>query len=531
MSLEMIISLVLLGNLIEYKSVKQTTTAIKDLGRLQVKKAKIVDLLSQDGEGYTFIDTQKIQVGQLLLVNTGDQVPVDGHISWGNATIDESMITGESLPASKQKGDKVIGGTLLQSGSIHLQATAVGQDTTLSKIIEVVKEAQSNKPEIQKLADKVSAIFVPVVLAVSLLTFIIAAVVVGLSYQASMLNAIAVLVIACPCAMGLATPTAVMVGVGRAARNGILFKGSANVEIFSKIKQVVFDKTGTLTTGNFKIKKVHILEYEEEQILSWLLSLEQHSSHPIARSLVKELKDKYTAVKFNEVEELKGKGVTSKDDEGNTYSAGSWMIAPDIIKNKSHNVYLLRNNQLVAALDLSDEIKEDAKDCINYLHSQGIKTILLSGDQQERCEQVAGELGIKEVYGEKRPEEKLEIISKLTNEEPTAMVGDGINDAPALARATIGISLSDATEVAINSAQVILLKGKLNYLKKAFSTSKHTLITIKQNLFWAFFYNALAIPVAAVGLLSPMIAALSMAFSDVIVIGNSIRLKSKSIDS
>jgi Cu+-exporting ATPase len=528
-----IITLVLLGNVIEQRSVKQTTTAIRELTKLQATKAKKV-IYSEGGTEETMeVPVSEIQKGDLLLVNTGDKIPVDGKITWGNALINESMITGESLPVNKNSDDEVIGSTLVEKGSIKITALKVGNETALAKIIELVKNAQNSKPPIQQLGDKVSAVFVPVVIAISGLTLLISYFVFSVSLRQSLMSSIAVLVISCPCAMGLATPTAIMVGIGRAAKNGILIKGGSTLENFASVKTIVFDKTGTLTTGNFKIRKIHSSEENEEAVRILLYALEKHSSHPIARSIVNECKDmagKGNAIHWKKIEEDKGIGINATDEEGNLYSLGSFQMVKHFHSDLSHNLYLLKNNRLLAAIDVEDEIKLNTKFVIDELKKQGIKTILVSGDRKSTCETVAMQLGIDEVYSEQLPAQKLDIIEHLSKTSSIAMVGDGINDAPALAKATVGVSLSNATQVAIQSAQIILLHGDdLNYLLKAIRISKHTLVTIKQNLFWAFLYNVIAIPIAACGLLSPMIGALSMAFSDVVVVGNSIRLKTKKI--
>jgi len=525
-----IITLVLLGNVLEHRSVKQTTTAIKDLSAIQVSTANLVSL-QLGKEVITEINYKDIHVGAILQVNTGDKIPVDGEIISGDATIDESMLTGESIPVEKAAGHKVIGGTILTNGNIRMRAESVGDETMLSKIIELVKKAQQTKPNIQKLGDKISAIFVPVVLGIALLTFLLSYFVFDIASKTALMNSIAVLVISCPCAMGLATPTAVMVGIGRAAKKGILIKGGSTLEEFAKIKNIVFDKTGTLTTGEFKIGAITILgNTTEEEVKSILFYLEQHSSHPIAKSLVTELKDTATNQKFIEIKEEKGLGISAKDEQNNTYQVGSYKIAAGQTLSDMHNVYVLKNEVLIATVDLVDSLKENVQTAINDLHKQGIEPVLLSGDSRKKCEELAKKLNIKVVYSEQLPSQKLEIIEQLTKVNTTAMVGDGVNDAPALAKASVGISISNATQVAIQSAQIVLLKSNdLSQLNEAYLISKHTLITIKQNLFWAFFYNIVAIPIAAMGFLNPMVGALAMAFSDVIVIGNSIRLKNKKL--
>jgi len=520
-----IITLILLGNLLEHRSVRRTTSAIDDLIKLQKIKAKRINF-SGDAKTIEEVDASLIRKGDLLLVNTGDKFPVDGQIYWGQGSVDESMISGESLPVDKTIGEPVVGGTILAAGSIKIKATAIGKEMVLSRIIEMVKQAQQDKPRMQNLADKISVIFVPVVVGISLLTFVLSFWLAGIGFQPSLMHSIAVLVIACPCALGLAIPTAVVVGIGRVAKNGILIKGGSTIEEFANIKKIVFDKTGTLTTGNFKIKKLQTIDFSDEMARSVLVSLEKHSSHPIAKSIVKEF-EKADLTEFANVAEMKGLGMEATDAQGNIYKVGSYNIVKDITTDDSHTVYLSVNNKLVVWLDVEDEIKPEAMETVRLLKSQGITTVLLSGDRRDNCEKLAGELGIDEVYYEKSPEEKLKIIENFTKTGKTAMVGDGINDAPALAMANVGISLSNAMQIAIKSAQIVLLNGNLNLLPKAWSISRITLTTIKQNLFWAFFYNIIAIPIAAAGLLNPMIAAAAMAFSDVFVVVNSLRLKNK----
>tara|TARA_R110002072_G_scaffold247869_2_gene406988 strand:- start:1322 stop:2317 length:996 start_codon:yes stop_codon:yes gene_type:complete len=330
--------------------------------------------------------------------------------------------------------------------------------------------------------------------------------------------------------MGLATPTAVMVGLGRGAKDGILFKGAESIENLSKVKKVVFDKTGTLTSGDIKIGSFKVLSGTEEELKNVLFSIEQHSSHPIARAIVEELQPKAKKVEFASVQEEKGKGLIGKDAAGNEWKVGSFKMLDESMKATDNDIYILKNGQLAAEVSLTDKVREDAKDLISYLNSKGIETIMLSGDRKRKCELVADKLGIKTIYAEQSPDEKLKLIEQFSDEQPTAMVGDGINDAPALTRATVGISLSNATQVAINAASVVVLdKGGIGKIKEAFQLGHHTVLTIKQNLFWAFLYNTLAIPVAALGFLNPMVAAFSMAFSDVVVIGNSVRFKFKKI--
>ncbi len=520
-----IITLVLLGNVLEKRSVTQTTSAVRDLMKFQEAKAnKLVN-----GEILT-INSQEVVPGDTLVINSGDKIPVDGEIIWGEASVNESMLTGESLPVEKSKYDQVIGGTLIEKGSIHILVTKTGKHTILSQIIDLMKKAQSAKPPIQKLGDQVAAIFVPVVVGIAVLTFVLAYYSFDLSFQKSMLNAIAVLVISCPCAMGLATPTAVMVGLGRAAKNGILIKGGNTLEEIAKLKYMVFDKTGTLTTGNFKIKKIDSISISQKKAESIIYGIEAYSNHPIAKSLVAELSTgSPEKIIFTKVSEEKGLGMNGTDSEGNTYQFGSKQILNPEEEQGDFSLFLKMNGTLLARIEIEDEIKADASRLILTLKNMGIKPVLLSGDLKKKCEDLAAILGIEEVYAETQPHKKLEIIESIKKRGKTAMVGDGINDAPALTTSDVGISMSDSSQIAIQSAEVVLLKNELGVIDQMLRIGKHTLLTIKQNLFWAFFYNVVAIPVAAFGFLNPMVGALTMAFSDVIVIGNSIRLKTKSL--
>ncbi len=520
-----IITIVLLGNMLEHRSVKKTTGAIDDLVKLQRNLARrLITEMHEGGESVEEIDAALVEKGDRVLVNTGDKIPVDGEIYWGTASVDESLLSGESLPVEKQKGDKVVGGTVLVSGTIKVKTTATGKETVLSQIIELVRNAQKDKPKLQNLADKISMIFVPAVVVLALLTITYWFFGTDLPFRDSLMRGIAVLVIACPCALGLAIPTAVVVGLGRSAKTGILIKGGSSIDKLSSVDTVVFDKTGTLTTGKFSIKNLECFNHPEESVRRILYSLEKHSSHPIAKAITGYFKGA-GEISFSEVGEQKGMGVSATGADGNVYVAGSYNVASHLTGDDSHNVYLLMNDRLIAWLDLEDEIKPGARQLISTLKKKGIKTVLLSGDRKQRCESIAGELGIEEVYYEKLPGEKLEVIDSLGVDSKVAMIGDGINDAPALTRAFIGVSMSDATQVAVKSAEVILLKGDLGLLEKAFGTARTTVRTVKENLFWAFFYNVSAIPLAMAGLLTPIVAAFAMAVSDVIVVLNSLRLK------
>lgn len=524
-----IITLVLIGNWLEKRAVEQTTTSIEELSKLQVEKARQV---MPSGTIVT-IDAKDIKKGNILQVNEGDKIPADGIILSGHATVDESMLTGESLPVDKTVNSEVVGASLLLSGNFQMKVKATGDSSVLGKMIELVKMAQADKPDIQRLADRISAIFVPVVVLIAIATILIGHYGFGISFQQALMNGIAVLVISCPCAMGLATPTAVMVGVGRMAKNGILVKGGQTLEIFAKIKNIVFDKTGTLTTGAFKLNGIQYFTEEKSKVNALIYQLEKHSSHPIAKSLVSALEDQQNGVVLPElkVTEHRGSGLEGVDPQGNVYRIGSGRPMAEIgAVNANAQVFLTENDNLLAALEISDDIKEDAEAVVKYLKENKIKPFVLSGDKVNKTASVAKAVGIEKYFGEQLPDEKLEIIDRLSSADYTAMVGDGINDAPALAKATIGVSMSNASQAAIQSAQIVLLNGNLSHLQQAVGISKHTLLTIKQNLFWAFAYNVVAIPIAAMGMLNPMWGALFMAFSDVIVIGNSIRLKRKKIN-
>ena len=515
-----IITLVLLGNVLEHRSVKQTTTALKDLSKIKNTIAKKVF-----GDKIVEIKFEDIIKGDILIINSGDIIPTDGTIIWGDCTLDESMITGESLPISKKINSTVIGGTTLISGSIKIKASQVGNNTVLSQIIELVKNAQKEQPEIQKIGDKVSSIFVPVVVTISILTFFISHYFFNIPFNDAFLRSIAVLVISCPCAMGLATPTAIMVGIGRAAKNGILIKGGLTLEKMASIKNIAFDKTGTITTGNFKILDLNIIDGNEDEIKNIIYNIEKHSSHPIANSLINELKDYSKKLNIKNIDETNGLGITAQINND------IYFIGKEVSSNQKRkfDVYLKKNDSIIATINLKDEIKDETQEIINNLKEE-YTTSLISGDRKEKCDELNKTLLFDKVFSNQSPEDKLKIIEKLNKENNTLMVGDGINDAPALSKATLGVSLGNASQIAIQSSEIILLNNEnLKQLPKALTISKHTLLTIKQNLFWAFSYNIIAIPIACFGYLNPMWAALFMAFSDVIVIGNSIRLKFKRI--
>lgn len=522
-----IITLVFFGNYLEDASMQSTQRALKSLMKSQKVMANMIAFDENHQEVIFPIENTQLKVGDLILIRSGEQVPIDAKILWGDAHVNESLLTGESIPVHKKAKDNIIGGSILESGSLKAQVTATGDDTILSGILQLVKEAQGEKPPIQHLADKISSIFVPIVVGIAVVTFIGNYIYLQ-SFTDALLRSIAVLVIACPCAMGLATPAAIAVGLGRAARNGILFRNATSLENFRNIRQVVFDKTGTLTTGSFKLSNFKQIDTDEQAFKTIVFSLEKYSTHPIAVSIAAAFKEKQE-IKWKSIEEVKGIGMKGIDKDGNEYWAGSYKIASSLTNESNHNVYILKNNQLIGWLDLEDEIRPESKEIIAHLKRLGLKTILLSGDRKEKCKMMQEKLGLDEFIAEQSPEEKLNKIAALTKESPTAMVGDGINDAPALAKATIGISLSEASQLAIQSAQVVLMNSGLKKLPTALGLGKHTYITIKQNLFWAFFYNIIALPVAAFGLLTPTLGALVMGLSDVVLAINSVRLFVKKV--
>ena len=524
-----IITLVFLGNYLEDASVHSTQRALNSLAKSQKVMANMIAFDENHQELIFPIENTQLRSGDLILIKSGEQVPADCKILWGTAGVNEAIITGESLPLDKKQKDLLIGGSLVIEGTVKAQVTAASKDSVLSNIINLVKQAQGEKPPVQQMADKISAIFVPVVLGIAAVTFISNYLVLK-EFTPSLMRSIAVLVIACPCAMGLATPAAIAVGLGRAARNGILFRNAKSLELFKNIKQVVFDKTGTLTTGNFSIGEYKLLrnDIDQAEFKRIAFSLEKYSNHPIAKSIANAWKEK-NEIRWQQIEEIKGIGMKALDKNGDSFVAGSFRVAQGLSSDDTHNIYVIKNNILLGWIDVKDEIRAEAPIVISFLKKRDIKTILLSGDRYAKCKQLADELGIEEVIAEQTPAQKLMVVAKLTAESPTVMVGDGINDAPALAKATIGISMSDASQVAMQTADVVLMNYGLKNLPMSLGLGRHTYITIKQNLFWAFIYNIVAIPVAAFGLLTPTFGALVMGLSDVVLGVNSVRLFVKKV--
>lgn len=531
-----ILTFVFFGNYLEDASIASTQRALKDLVKAQKVMANMIVFDEHHKEIIFNVAADTLKVGDILLINSGETVPMDCKILSGEANVNEAIVTGESVPVHRKMKDILLGGSTIENGTIKAYVTAVGDQTVLANIMKMVKAAQGEKPPVQVLADKISAIFVPLVVGIALITLLGNYFFTNIGFSESMLRSIAVLVISCPCAMGLATPAAIAVGLGRGARNGVLFKNAKSLETFKDIKQVVFDKTGTLTTGHFEINQFHIdpsrkEQMPEQEFKNLVYALEMHSNHPIA-NCIKEAWKTNEILKWSQVEEVKGMGIKATDKEGNTYWAGSYKTIEKQEVEDGHNIYIQKNNEFIGWIDVADQIRPEAKEVIDQLHRQGITTILLSGDRLEKCKIVGDALGIQQIIAEQSPADKLAKLDELTKVAPTAMVGDGINDAPALAKATIGISLSNASHIAIQSAQVVLMNNGLKNLPMSLVLGRKTYETIKENLAWAFSYNIIAIPVAALGFLGtwgPTYGAIIMALSDVVLALNSLRLFKKKL--
>jgi len=522
-----IINIVFLGNWMEDYSIEKTQKAIASLTKHQKVMANMLTYDGEQNEHIFSVENNALKVGDLILIKTGEQVPMDCKILSGEALANEAIISGESVPLLKKQGDILIGGSVVENGNVKCYVTATGKDTVLNGIVQMMQSAQNHKPPMQKLADKISTVFVPLVVSIAVLTIVVNYFFLQQSFGESLMRSIAVLVISCPCAMGLATPAAIAVGLGRAAKNGILYTKTDSMELFAKIKQMVFDKTGTLTTGQFSISAFKTTYSNEEEFKKIVYSLEKFSNHPIAKSIVAAWKTN-TIQRWQQIDEVKGLGMKATDKEGNIYMIGSAKISSHTT-NDIHDLYVLKNDEQIGWIDIADEIRPEAKSIIDFCKQQQIKTILLSGDNEKKCKRVAEKLGIETVYFVQTPQQKLDKIDELCLIAPTVMVGDGINDAPALAKATISISLSAASQLAIQSASVVLMNNGLQKLPAAMLLGKHTYNTVKGNLFWAFIYNIIAIPVAAIGLLTPTAGAFIMGLSDVVLAINSLRLNWKKI--
>ena len=538
-----IITLILLGKLLEARTKGQTSSAIKKLIGLQPKKAKIIE---NGTEKEVLIEN--IKVGDIIVVKPGEKIAVDGKIVNGNTSVDESMITGESIPVSKNPGDKVIGGSINKNGSIQFEATEIGKDTVLSQIIKLVEEAQGSKAPISRMADIVAGYFVPIVIGIATVTGIIWFIS-GSGLTAALTFFISVLVIACPCALGLATPTSIMVGTGKGAENGILIKSGEALETAHKIKTVVLDKTGTITKGKPVLTDLKVYNnFDGNEILQLAASAENNSEHPLAEAIVNGAKERNVEFKqYDKFRAMPGYGIRATIDDkeiqiGNRKLMTSRKISTEaaekdyeILSNEGKTpMFISVNNELAGLIAVADVVKETSKAAIERMHKLGLKVIMLTGDNEKTAKYIAKEVGIDKVIAEILPFQKSEEVKKLQEAgEFVAMVGDGINDSPALAQANVGIAIGSGTDVAIESADIVLIRNDLNDVAGAIALSKATITNIKENLFWAFFYNVIGIPFAA-GIfyaffngpkLDPMIAAFAMSLSSVSVLMNALRLK------
>lgn len=542
-----VIGLITLGKFLEARSKLKTGEAIEKLIGLQAKNATVL----RNGKEIE-IPVDQVAVGDVCIVRPGQKIPVDGVVIEGHSSIDESMITGESVPVDKNINDTVIGSTYNKQGFLKIKAVKVGKDTMLSQIIKMVEHAQGTKAPIENLADRISAVFVPVVLIFAVIIFLVW-IIVGSNFmplpdafRLAVLCFVGVLVIACPCAMGLATPTAVIVGVGKAAQNGILVKDAESLENFGKINFMVLDKTGTITSGHPELTEIiNVSHFEDNHLLRIAATLEKNSSHPLARAVVERSeKENLTLKKSTDFTENEGKGVRGKIDDIE-YFAGNLKMAEDLSLNIDKNavdqlaskgatpIILMTKDKILGYFGVADSIKKNTRSVIQELRKLGIKTALLSGDNRKTADHIAKIGGIEKVFAPVLPNDKAKEVIKLQESgHRVAMVGDGINDAPALTTANVGVAMGNGTDVAIESAGITLLGGQLANLPKAVRLARATMKTIKQNLFWAFIYNIIGIPIAA-GLLypiwgillSPAIAGAAMGLSSVFVVGNSLLLK------
>jgi len=536
-----VIGFVTLGKYLEENSKQKTGEAIKKLLSLQAKTA----LIQRDGKEME-IDIKDVIIGDIMIVRTGSKIPLDGKIIEGWSSVDESMVTGEPMPVDKSVGDKVIGATINLQGLINVEVLKIGKNTLLQEIIEMVEKAQGSKAPIESLVDKISSVFVPVILGLSLIDLVLWITVGGTYYGSSMgisfgiLCSIAILVIACPCALGLATPTAIIVGVGKGAENGILIKKAESLQKLSKIDTIVMDKTGTITKGKPEVTDIVVLNerYKEEDILKLASSVEKGSTHPLALAITKKARAlgllDFDILDFKTME---GVGVEAQINGELVSIKKPNSENQNLIKDKQNEgktvVFLLVNSKDVAYITISDTVKDEAREAVSDLKKKGINVVMLTGDNNRSAKYIAEMVGITEVISDVLPGEKADVITRLKSEgKIVLMVGDGINDAPALAQADCGISMSDGTDIAIESSDITLLHGDIRKISKAISLSKATMKTIYQNLFWAFIYNVVGIPLASGVLypffgilLNPAFAGLAMMFSSFSVVTNSLRLK------
>lgn len=532
-----LITLIILGKLFEAKAKGRSSEAIKKLMGLQAKTAIVV----RDGVEKE-VPLEEVVIGDTILVKPGEKIPVDGEVLEGITAVDESMLTGESLPVDKNTGDVLYGSTINKNGFIKMKATKVGRDTTLAQIIKVVEDAQGSKAPIQRMADQISGIFVPIVIGIAILTFLVWIIWVQPGeFTAALEVLIAVLVIACPCALGLATPTSIMAGSGRAAEFGILFKGGEHLEQTQSIDTVVVDKTGTVTHGKPVLTDVLIADgQDEERLLSLIGAAEKQSEHPLAEAIVEGIQEKdieLGVVQFFEAipgygvqATVSGQGVvigTRKLMQQYGIDITSVLPAMEELERDGKTAMLAGiNGQYAGLVAVADTIKDTSREAVHRLQQMGIKVIMMTGDNERTAQAIGKEVGVDAVIAEVLPEGKAEEVKKLQQQgKKVAMVGDGINDAPALATANIGMAIGTGTDVAMEAADVTLIRGDLNSIADAIIMSRKTMRNIKQNLFWAFGYNTLGIPIAAIGLLAPWVAGAAMAFSSVSVVLNALRLQ------
>jgi len=527
----MIITFILIGNFLEFKLRNRTQSVLNNLIKLQSKKARVLK-----GDSEINISSKLVKVGDIVLIKHGEVIPVDGKVIEGESSTDESMLTGESMPVHKTIGSNVFGGSINNEGYLKIETTKSHSESMIGRIISIVKDSQKSKPRIQRLADKVSAVFVPIVIVIAVVTFLVWYFLIQNALDESLLKAVSVLIVACPCALGLATPLAIIAATGRAAENHVLINNIDSLEKTSSIDTIVFDKTGTLTEGNLKVESVNSLSAQsisQDEILKLAASIERYSEHPVAKSIVKEFlimnKDFYKVTNFKSTI---GIGVEAEIN-GAYYRIGKKINPNGTDANDSLNkIFIYKENSLFAEIVLSEEIKTEARQVVDELRKKFVLQ-LLSGDNEDKTRKAAEALGINNYVSDNSPEKKLEYISTLQKQNHRiAMIGDGINDAPALARSDLGIALGTGQDLALNSADVILVNSDIKNVPFIFKLSAKTIRIIKQNLFWAFFYNVVAIPIAAgvfafAGIiLSPVMASMLMALSDVItVFGNSMRLK------